>query len=633
MSRFNIVYPPKGRVTFDGGLNVKFPRAEIPDNESPDCFNVLFTNGAVEARGGSTKLNTTAIGSFVGDGIYTRHDNAGTETMVVFANGTGYTWSGSTFATIGSAQSVFTAGVRVAAAEYENHLFCGNGGVNPYKWNGTAWTRHGVPAATGAVTVASQAAGVLTGDYRYKITYVNSQSVEGDVGTSTVTITAAGATLRLTGIPTAPQSHGVSSRRVYRTSAAGGTWYRVATIADNTTTVYDDNTADGSLGAAAPTDQGEPPKYNAIVAHQGRLFCNDTANPNYLWYSEIYEPYTFKATSFQPAGDGSFDLIRGLAVHDNAVVLLCDGGIYMLYTPSATATDWRLIKTRSPFGSKSPFGTFLYENKLMFPAIQSSKFVGFAALHGATIDPSATSMETAMAGSELKSDRIESEMFDVQEAYTSRISAMVFKNKAYMAVTDGDGNTTNNRLYVFDFSRSNLAKRQEASWVPVSGLNVCQFTVYDAKLYALDSTATGLYVRQIETTTRNDDGTAVNAYLWTKEFSGNKGHENLQKDFRKVNMLVDKSGAYYMNLTYRVDSDNGDGVTKQVNLNPGSTIWGAFLWGGAMWGGGSAQEEVTVWLGSVTGKRIQFKFSNQNTVNQTFKVHGLNFTYNIKGRR
>ena len=43
--QYDIVYPPQGRVTFEGGLNNKFPRALIADNESPDTFNVVFTNG------------------------------------------------------------------------------------------------------------------------------------------------------------------------------------------------------------------------------------------------------------------------------------------------------------------------------------------------------------------------------------------------------------------------------------------------------------------------------------------------------------------------------------------------------------------------------------------------------------
>jgi hypothetical protein len=638
MSRdYDIVYPAKGRLKFDGGKNSKFERSIIADNESPDCMNVVFSNGAVETRGGSTQLNTTAIGTFAVDGLYTRRDNTGAETLVVFAGGSGWYLSGaSTFTTIASAQSVFTAGVRVGAAQMENHLFIGNGGVTPYKYNGNAFTRHGVPQATGTVSAVSigSSTGVINGEVRYKVAYVNSASVLGDVGTATVTATITNGKVHLTDIPVAPTSHGVSARRIYRNfvSGATGTYGLLTTLNDNTTTTYVDNTLDASLGATAPTDQGEPPKYSCIVQHAGRLFMNDPANPNYVWYTELWEPYTVKVTNFHPVGDASFDIVKGLAVYQNGIVVQCETSLFLIHMPTTDPTDWQTIRIPSGYGSKSPFGAFLYNSKLMVPAVQSSKFVGFAAISGASLDPDASMLENARAGSLLKSERIEPDMFDVQEAHLGNISAIVYRNKAYVSVTSGTGQTTNNKVFVFDFSISNLAKNQEASWAPLSGVNATQFTVYDGELYYGSSSANGL-VYQLDTTSYNDNGSAVDSYYWTKEFSGLPGHENLQKDFRKVKLLVEMAGPYYMTLTYRVDSDAGQGTTKLVALDPGSMVWGSGRWGVDVWGGGSDQKEITVSLGQTTGKRIQFKFTNQNAANQRFKVHGMNFTYNIKGRR
>jgi hypothetical protein len=56
-------------------------------------------------------------------------------------------------------------------------------------------------------------------------------------------------------------------------------------------------------------------------------------------------------------------------------------------------------------------------------------------------------------------------------------------------------------------------------------------------------------------------------------------------------------------------------------------------WGTDSWGGGVDQEDVRFDLGTARGKRIQFKFSNQNAADQRFKVHGLNYAYNLKGLR
>tara|TARA_R110000868_G_scaffold9394_1_gene46903 strand:- start:7308 stop:9218 length:1911 start_codon:yes stop_codon:yes gene_type:complete len=633
--QYDIVFPARGRATFDGGKNNKFPRSVIADNESPDCLNVVFTNGAAETRAGSTKLNTTAIGSYAIDGIYTRHDYTGAETMVVFAGGSAWQLGVTTFTTIASAQSVFTAGVRVGCAEFENHLFIGNGYVTPYKYNGSAFTRHGVPTPASAVTrTVSATGGNLAADtYYYKVTYVNSQSVEGNVSAiSTATTVVVSGSVNITGVPVAPQSHGVGSRYVYRANTTtAGSFKRIGTIADNTTTTFSDTISTGTV--AAPTDNGEPPNYSFALYHQGRLFCNDQANPNYMWYSNALEPYTFASTNFQPMGDATFDLVRGAIVYANGIMVQCDNSHFLWDMPSTDPTTWTVVRIRGQYGSKSPFGAFLYDNKVMVPAMQNSKFCGFAAISGVQIDPESTYLDTTQAGSDLQSDRIEPDAFLVQEAYASLISSVVFKNKAYISLPYDSGATNNNRVYLFDFSISNLSKKQRSSWVPLTGIHAAQFCVYGGNLYYGVSDATGFVYRLEAASTYSDDGSAINSYLWTKEFSGNPGHENLEKDFRKVKLLIEKTGAYYMNLRFRTNSDSGIGSLKQVSLDPGATLWGALSWGVGSWGGGTDQEEVTVSLGQARGKRIQFQFSNQNAASQRFKIHGLNFTYNIKGKR
>ena len=157
------------------------------------------------------------------------------------------------------------------------------------------------------------------------------------------------------------------------------------------------------------------------------------------------------------------------------------------------------------------------------------------------------------------------------------------------------------------------------------------FTVYGGSLYYGAATATG-FVYQLESSLYADNGAAINSYFWTKEFSGRKGHEGYVKDFVSARLLVDMAGAYYMNVTFRTDSDSGEGITEQVSLDAGAMTWGTGTWGTSTWGGGDAQREITVPLG-VEGERIQFKFSNQNAANQRFKVHGMKLNYNIKGKR
>jgi len=273
----NRIYPPKRRLEFDGGLDSKFDKELLPENESPDCLNVIFDQGAVETRGGITQLSTSTVGSYICDGLFTRTDNDGAnQTMVAWFNGNFYDFNATTFTTVPSGQSVYTAGLRVCAAEYENYIFFGNGSGTPYKYGGDSdsFTHHGVDVPSTAIGSVDTAAtgNALTGDYQYKVTYVNSNLVEGDTSEATTTFTAATENIALTDIPIAPQSFGVNSRRLYRTEDGGSTFKRLTTLNDNTTTSYDDAISDGSLGVSAPTDNGAPGNYSAILYHQARMF-------------------------------------------------------------------------------------------------------------------------------------------------------------------------------------------------------------------------------------------------------------------------------------------------------------------------------------------------------------------------
>lgn len=628
-----ILYPSKTRQTFDGGKNNKFEKHLILDNESPDVLNCVFTNGAVETRTGIAKFNTASVGSFIGDGLYTRHDRTGAESMCAWWNGSLYVNSGTSFFTVPSAQSIFTAGERVGSAEQENYIFFGNGYNDPYKYNG-AFTRHGVPAPTQTAAAASNASGPLSGTYSYRYTFVNSALVEGDPSPA-VTFTAASATIGITLIGTAPASYGVGARVLYRSS--GATYFRVATISDNVTTSYTDTVTALALGPELNDDVGAPPKYSTIIYHQGRLFCNDLQNPNFVWYSDIdangTNPYSFPSTNFFLVSDNSGDLVRGFAVHDNGLVIYTNNAAFVEYMPSPDPVDWVLVKLRSSYGSVSPFGMFSYNNKVMFPAIQNSKLVGFAAISGNTVDPEATLLTVSAAGSDMKSDRIEPDIFAINETKANRISSFVYQNKAYITLPYGSDQTSNNRIYVFDFSISNLSKKQEFSWCPWTGIPAEQFTVYGGKLYCQSSLADGFVHQMNVTGSYADNGVAINSYLWTKEFSGNSGDDQYQKDFRYANLLYEKAGGYFMSLNFRVDSELGEGNAIAIDLNPGGSLWGSMIFGVDNWGGGQTEGEERLFFGQLRGKRLQLKFSNQNTINQKFKIVGMQFSYNKKGRR
>ena len=114
-------------------------------------------------------------------------------------------------------------------------------------------------AAPGAATAGAPTAGgtVTDGTHSYKVTFVTAGG-ETEAGTVSATQTTGTGnnTIPLTSIPTAPSASGTFARKIYRTAAGNavtGPWLLLTTLNNNTATAYTDTTADGSLGATAPT--------------------------------------------------------------------------------------------------------------------------------------------------------------------------------------------------------------------------------------------------------------------------------------------------------------------------------------------------------------------------------------------
>jgi uncharacterized phiE125 gp8 family phage protein len=110
------------------------------------------------------------------------------------------------------------------------------------------------PSAPTAALANSGAGNVDNGDHRYLVTFVTADG-ETDAGAMSAVVTVANKTVNgktaLTNL--AIGGAAVTARKLYRTVAGGTVALFLATLADNTTTTYTDNTADSALGAQAPT--------------------------------------------------------------------------------------------------------------------------------------------------------------------------------------------------------------------------------------------------------------------------------------------------------------------------------------------------------------------------------------------
>lgn len=172
-------------------------------------------------------------------------------------------------------------------------LFWLTTGENDYPlltFDGTDW----IPA--GSAKILAGAAGLLSGAYKWLVTYI----VDGEeiLGAPSLTFTLTLKHGLLSKIPIGPPTV-TTDRKVYRTKAGGSVFFFVASIG-TTVTTYDDNTADGSLiTALSATNPGIPTAHFPVV-HQQRLhLIKTTDDPAADFYSTPDFPFLYPVNNAQ----------------------------------------------------------------------------------------------------------------------------------------------------------------------------------------------------------------------------------------------------------------------------------------------------------------------------------------------
>lgn len=112
------------------------------------------------------------------------------------------------------------------------------------------------PSAPSGALAGDGAGNVNDGSHLYAVTVVTPAG-ETVIGTASAAVVVADKTVNgkvdVSAIPLGPLGYTIS-RKLYRTKAGvPGTFYLLTTLSDNTTTTYEDNTADASLGAQPPS--------------------------------------------------------------------------------------------------------------------------------------------------------------------------------------------------------------------------------------------------------------------------------------------------------------------------------------------------------------------------------------------
>jgi hypothetical protein len=611
---------------FDGGLNSKVTPINGTLDQSPDLYNVIFDDlGAVETRRGYSYFNTAAIATQTIDGLHSFSKNNGNKELLAWCNGSAFRASGTTFVTVPSAQSVYTAGQRVLSLTYQNKVFFSNGYSTPYKYDGTDFVRWGVSVPTSSISgVTINSDGVLTGAYTYKVLGMNTFGVKGDFATASTEITVASKQIQVNGIWTWPTSHGVQHKVLCRNTAGVSNLYYIVTQLTAAQTSYIDNNPDSYLITEAPLDNGVPSNFTCMVQFQNRIFAaaQNSTNPMFLWYSNIDDPEIFPSDSIIKVGEGDGAPITGLAILSNALIISKNdgkgnGSLWLLYMPDANPDNWSLTKLDTESSSQSA--------KVM---VNFSNYIAFLNRYGIyDLDQQATGTIKA----DPLSFNIEPDIYALAVAYLSAATAITWKNKVWFSVPYGASQPSNNRVYQYDYVRGRgVESRDLGAWSRFDNHDISEFAVHDGNLYGGSSKQDG-FVYKLDTG-YNDAGDAIESYFKTMPITGMPEHQSHTKVWRFAYITVECSGEWMMTLSYSNDFKDETGNTAKIDLDPESSLWDSAVVGVDKWGPGYFQKRVKVTFRGSTSKALQLKFST-NTADQYFKVHKVEVYYNLRGMR
>ena len=209
--------------------------------------------------------------------------------------------------------------------------------------------------APGALTCAlgSGVGNVDNGAHRYTVTFVTAtgETQSGDISAAvTVADKSVNGKVALSAIPIGGSL--VTSRKIYRTAAAGTAYLLLATLADNTTTVYTDNTADSSLGAEAPsTNTTGDPLLNMLIAaarqHAETLLKRYLITQTIDYYLDCFDSWEIKLPPLQSVTEITYVDTDGVTQTIDSADYLVDAVSVPARITPAYGETWPIPRTQN----------------------------------------------------------------------------------------------------------------------------------------------------------------------------------------------------------------------------------------------------------------------------------------------
>lgn len=369
------------------------------------------------------------------------------------------------------------------------------------------------------------------------------------------------------------------------------------------------NTTDGLMkwdGANFGTVAGAP-NGQFVVTHKNRLYiAGDPNNPSRLYMSDLGSPESFPSLNFIDVNTNDGDKITGIAEHLDSLVIFKERSIHVLR--GTGPSNYNLLDMHQNHGCISHWSIVQASNVLFYLSRD-----GVYEFNGKTIylvsDPIMGSVQGINGQTAWN------------QGYLNVACGIDYKNKYWLAIPEGGTNTTNNRVYAYDY----IHKIWTRFDIPVS----C-FGIFDSTnghiLYSGDPKTGNVYQQD---TGGNDNGNPINAYLTTKAFDfGSPAHYKSYKGL--FFYAAQQLSGYSINISYIADFGRFK-KTIQMNLGKGKTSqWGTALWGQSPWG---AVPNVASKTSNVAGQSRYLQFSVQgNGLDEPFVFYGWVIRHQVKRR-
>lgn len=299
-----------------------------------------------------------------------------------------------------------------------------------------------------ALLAAAGAAGNPNGTYKYKVTFANSLGQEGPLGAE-MTITVTNQKVELSNIPTLAGSY---KRHIYRTTAGGGSTFKLLAELGTDEVSYLDDTADADLGAdyvEQPADNDLEPiaRCRLLLWHPKsfRVFAaGDSSDGPALYYSEANNPGYFKDVNvlYPTTADGP---VYGIASFGEAMIAKYQGSDWA-WKGTDPASDAEWTKLPSDQGTVSSRTIRLTPNSLTFLGQG-----GIISLSPGLVDYSIV----LLTGDELVKNRAKNKVTNIIRSISNRSIACAVYDKTseryLLAYTDTPGGARNNKALVLDW--------------------------------------------------------------------------------------------------------------------------------------------------------------------------------------